>query len=204
MAIKVDTTVVVDQFTRVANKIKECNRLVKQINTFYVEGMYSEWNTKAAADYIDGLCNAINDFSSQFNTKIQAGIDDFSAGVRQILTVEKITLAMQIGAITPIGSIKRDWNPQETQFNLPEDFEKFTKDKFKPAIDSLCQNLDEMKAYVNTAVQRGLEDKFCTRLRNSLTELLNSAKTVAEEYSSDAASSAANKDKTTLSLKNNT
>ena len=61
-----------------------------------------------------------------------------------------------------------------------------------------------MKICVNTAVRLGLNDSFCTRLRNALTELLNSAKTVAEEYSSEAASSAANKDKTTLSLKNNT
>ena len=203
MATKVNIDTVVKQMNNISDKTKECDRLVRQIYTFYVDGMYSEWNTKAAADYIDSLCNAINDFSSQFNTKMQAGIFDFHQGVNRLLSEEKIPIIQSV-TFYRITHIQRDWNPQETQFNLPEDFVKFTKDNFRPAIEGLNQALEDIKSYMNTAVRLGLNDSFCTRLRSALIELVNSARNVAEKFSTNAASAAANRDKTTLSLKNNT
>ena len=203
MALNIDIGTVKSQLNSFVAKTGECVSIMKKINNDYIEATQQEWNTPAAATYIDGLCGAFNDYISQFNSKFQEGIDDFVAGVNALTENENAEIVSNV-SIELLPELSKSWSGNSTQFNIPENYEGFTNVNLTGNIGELSVTLDGMQDCINTAVQSGLADSFCTNLRSSLEALKASAAEIANEYSGKAAERAVNQDTNISTIKSNT
>lgn len=180
-----------------------CASTMSTINSSYVEGTQAEWNTPAAAQYIDGLCSAFNDYIRQFNQNYQEGVDSFVEGVNELARNEDADPVPQ-QSVEQLQSLTKGWAGQPEDFNVPQDFASFTSSNLTANIEKLVSHIESMQRHIDVAVESGLDGSFCTNLRGSLERLKNSANEVAREYDGKAAERAVNQDTAIATIKSNT
>ena len=180
-----------------------CMMDMQKINDNYIAATNDEWNTPSAAKYIDGLCSALNDYSTQFNEKFQQGVNDFVDGVNALARSQEASPVSYV-TVSKIKALTKAWTGQSEDFKVPLDYAAFTNSNLTANINTLVSHVDEMQNAINTAVSSGLDGAYCTKLRESLSKLKESAKEVAEEYSSKAAQAAVDEDTLLSNIKSNT
>lgn len=203
MALKISLSTVKAQLSNFVSHSTQCAAAMSTINSNYIEGTNNEWNTPAAATYIDGLCSAFNDYISQFNQYYQEGVDNFVDGVN-VLARNEDADPVSPQTVEKLTELSKGWAGQPEDFNIPEDFAGFTNSNLTANINKLIENLSSMQNCIDVAVDNGLQGSFCTSLRESLGKLKSSAEEVAREYDGKAAERAVNQDTAIQTIKSNT
>lgn len=203
MAYNISLSTVKAQLSNFVEECTECATTMKLIDAVYVDATSSEWNTPAAGQYIDGLCSAFNNFSSQFNSKYDQGLQSFVDGVNVLAKHEEANLVSK-PALTTLPQLAKNWTPQSEDFNVPQDYASFTSSHLTVNIDRLIEHVESMQGCIDTAVENGLDASFCTTLRTELNALKKSAQEVAKEYDGKAAQAAVEQDTAVSTIQSNT
>ena len=203
MAYQISLSTVKAELSGFISDSGSCVSTMSTINSAYVDGTQAEWNTPAAAQYIDSLCSVFNEYIRQFNQYYQQEVDLFVAGVNRLAQNEDADPVPQ-QSVQQLQSLTKGWAGQPEDFNIPQDFASFTSSNLTTNINELVSHIESMQRHIDVAVENGLDGSFCTQLRGSLETLKNSANDVAREYDAKAAERAVNQDTAISTIKSNT
>lgn len=203
MALQISLSTVKAQLSTFISESGGCKASMDAINNNYIAATDAEWNTPAAATYIDGLCSAFNNYIQQFNQYYQEGVDSFVEGVNELARHEDAS-PVPSQTVEKLTELTKSWAGQEEDFNIPEDYAGFTSSNLTSNINELVSHIESMQQCIDVAVDNGLNGAFCTQLRGSLEKLKTSATEVAQEYNGKAAERAVNQDTAIQTIKSNT
>lgn len=191
--IHVDVDLVREELSNFVSSISNCASLFSDIQSNFIEGTDSVWNTPTAAKFIDSVCESFNNYFEQFNSYFDEGYNVFLTNANKLFesqgadTVEKQDLEK-------ISDLAREWSEQASSFNVPIDYTGFAGTNLTSNIESVVSELESMNTAISNAVENGMDGQFCDGVKNNISSLITSANSVAEEYNSDAVKNAVAED----------
>lgn len=204
MANKISLSTVKSCAKVIGNHGNKIERYFNHIQTDYLDGTQAEWNTPSAKQYVTGVSGSLNDFINQFNTKFKEGFKSFIDGVNQLSASQNAEKLQEI-ELAHISNTEVSWQEQSTDFNVPQDYASFTDSHLvKGGIDQIKQEINSIKNAINTAQEQGLDNAFCSQIRDALGKLSDSANEVIESYGKDAAKAAVDEDQLLSQMRSNT
>ena len=165
---------------------------ISGIETNFVAAMQGIWSTKLAADTVDSLVNATNDYVRQLNLKLPEAIQDFTNGVNKML-IEQNLNEISAPDIEPMQEISRVWEVDNETFNLPSDGSEVNdlcKSGFTANVESIVDKIGDMKANAINAKDNGLAGGYVNDVVTAMNSLLDSGIEVISSYNSTAVTNA--------------
>lgn len=203
--MEIKNTTVNRALSEMATSVQGIKDELKKIDDNYIQATATtgEWNSTAAADYIDSIARQLSDFASQFNTKIPQATERFVEGVNMVNTGET-DLRVHMPNLTTLPSIERHWDAQDTDYKTTDSYASFTSTNFTTHMQFILNRLGECKSYMEQAQKEGMAGYFCNELLGEFTSLTDSATEVIEKYDSKAAENASTKEKNINHIKSAT
>jgi len=188
-ANQINLPVVKDNFRVVVGELNQIKEKFSEIQTNYVTGTNSEWNTPASYAFMNEFIAKMNHYIEQFNKYYKAGLDRFVDGINNLLIIQDIE-PMQYYDFNKIVPLEITWQPQKESFKVPIDYEKFVKDNLETKVKIIIANLGIAQKAVQTARESGLDGAFCNYIAGQFTTLKTSAEQVLSEYNSSTINAA--------------
>lgn len=192
MANAINIPVVEQNLGYFATNASSMTKHFSEIESSFVLGMKSIWSTQLAADTVDGIVNAINDYIGQLNSKLPEAISNFVDGVNAML-IEQEQGTISAPEYTTIEQISRKWQPNPQIFNLPSsaaEVEELCTNEFTSNITLIKNKLEVMKMNAATAKDNGLAGGYVNAVVTSINSLIDSGTEVIDAYNSSAVENA--------------
>lgn len=184
------------QITNYNNAYGEVASLMLKINNDYFNTIQNKWNSTTAYNYFSAFVNAMNETINKMNKGFVAASEDIQKVAHYIAENEGGTQVKK--ATTPIiKTMSLNWQGKEDNYNISDDVGDVTKNNFTNIMIQIIDKIETCKKAMETIRNQGLSDCISGATINNINNMIDSVKTVAQQYDKDATQNAATQDRNT-------